>query len=183
MAKKTKRKKPFKLAKPLVKKTKPIKTVKPREPKLAKPIEPPIYKARIKVIGIGGGGSSIVSEIASEVKKVTFVVANTDSQTLRGATKAARHFQFGKGITQGLGTGMNPELGEQAAESDKEKIKELLKETDFCILVSCLGGGTGSGASPVFARILKNLRISTLGIFTLPFEFEEEKELKLPKIA
>jgi len=144
-------------------------------------IESSTYKTKIKVIGIGGGGSSIVSGIASEIKKVAFVVANTDSQALKTAAKEARHFQFGKNITQGLGTGMNPELGEQAARSDKEKIKELLKETDFCILVSCLGGGTGSGASPVFANILKNLGILTLGIFTLPFEFEGEVRAQIAK--
>jgi len=164
-----------------ISKTKLIKPVKLKKPKLEKSLEPSVYKTRIKVIGIGGGGSSIVSEIASEVKKVTFVVANTNSQTLRGVTKGVRHFQFGKSITQGLGTGMNPELGEQAAESDKEKIKELLKETDFCILISCLGGGSGSGAAPVFAKILKNRGIHTLGIFTLPFEFERGKRTQIAK--
>lgn len=158
-----------------------VKKVKQKPPSLIKPIEPAAYKARIKVIGIGGGGSSIVSEIALEVKKVTFVAANTDSQILQEVTKKVRHFQFGKGLTQGLGTGMNPELGEQAAESDKEKIKELLKETDFCILVSCLGGGTGSGSAPVFVKILKNLGILTLGIFTLPFKFEGEKRVQIAK--
>lgn len=173
--KKIKIKKPSKPVKVLIKKA------KQKPSSLVKPIEPAAYKARIKVIGIGGGGSSIVSEIASEVKKVVFVVANTDFQALQEATKGIKHFQFGKSITQGLGTGMNPELGEQAAESDKEKIKELLKETDFCILVSCLGGGTGSGASPVFANILRNLGILTLGIFTLPFEFEGEKRAQIAK--
>ena len=158
-----------------------IKKTKQKPPSLTKPIEPAAYKARIKVIGIGGGGSSIVSEIALEVKKVGFVVANTDFQVLQEATKGVKHFQFGKSITQGLGTGMNPELGEQAAESDKEKIKELLKETDFCVLISCLSGGTGSGASPVFAKILKNLKILTLGIFTLPFEFEGGKKAQIAK--
>ena len=189
-AKPTRPKRSEKPVKVLIKKTKQKppslvtrakRRVKKRFISLTKPIEPAAYKARIKVIGIGGGGSSIVSEIASEVKKVGFVVANTDFQALRGATKGTKHFQFGKSITQGLGTGMNPELGEQAAESDKEKIKELLKETDFCILVSCLGGGTGSGAAPVFARILKNRGIHTLGIFTLPFEFEGGKRAQIAK--
>ncbi len=148
---------------------------------MVKPIEPAAYKARIKVIGIGGGGSSIVSEIALEIKKVGFVAADTDFQARKKTARGVKHFQFGKSITQGLGTGMNPELGEQAAESNKEKIKELLKETDFCILISCLGGGTGSGASPVFANILKNLGILTLGIFTLPFEFEGGKRAQIAK--
>ena len=152
-----------------------------KKPKLTKPTEPPIYKTKIKVIGIGGGGSLIVSEIAPAIKRAGFVVANTDLRALQTATKAAKHFQFGQKLTQGLGTGMKPELGEQAAESEKEKIKELLKGQDFCILVSCLGGGTGSGASPIFAKILKNLRIPTLGIFTLPFEFEKEKRAQIAR--
>ena len=188
--KKTKVKKPSKSVKPKKSRTKaklgagltPHRNkVSGTGPKLAKPTEPPIYKTKIKVIGIGGGGSSIVSEIASEVKRVNFVVANTDRQALQTTTRKAKHFQFGQRLTQGLGTGMNPELGEMAAQEEKERIKELLKGTDFCILVSCLGGGTGSGASPVFARILKNLRISTLGIFTLPFEFEGGKRAQIAK--
>ncbi len=158
-----------------------VKKVKPKKPNLVKPIEPSIYKSRIKVIGIGGGGSSIVSEIASQVRKGKFLVANTDFRALQQSAKGIKRFQFGKSLTQGLGTGMNPELGEQAAESEKDKIKEILKETDFCVLVSCLGGGTGSGASPVFAKILKNLKILTLGIFTLPFEFEGGKKAQIAK--
>jgi len=158
-----------------------VKKVKPKKPNLVKPIEPSVYKTRIKVIGIGGGGSSIVSEIASQVKKGKFLVANTDFRALQQSAKGTKRFQFGKSLTQGLGTGMNPELGEQAAESEKDKIKEILKETDFCVLVSCLGGGTGSGASPVFAKVLKNLKILTLGIFTLPFEFEGGKKAQIAK--
>lgn len=186
----------------MVKKIKLIKKAKPKKSKLVKPTNPSIYpvrgqrvlrkrqrkqisngvyKARMKVIGIGGGGSSIISEIAPKVKKVGFIIANTDLQAIKEAAKEAKHFQFGKTLTHGLGTGMNPELGEQAAESEKGNIRELLKGQDFCILVSCLGGGTGSGASPVFAKILKRLGIFTLGIFTLPFEFEGEKRAQIAK--
>jgi len=186
----------------LVKKIKLIKKAKPKKSKLVKPtnllihpvrgqrvlrkrqrkqISNGVYKARMKVIGIGGGGSSIISEIAPKVKKVGFIIANTDLQAIKEAAKEAKHFQFGKTLTHGLGTGMNPELGEQAAESEKGNIRELLKGQDFCILVSCLGGGTGSGASPVFAKILKRLGIFTLGIFTLPFEFEGEKRAQIAK--
>ncbi|MDP2934694.1 MAG: cell division protein FtsZ [bacterium] len=198
----TKPKRTAKPAKVLVRKIKLTKKAKPKKSNLVKSIKPlvypvrgqrvlreaqgkqtfnGVYKTRIKVLGIGGGGSSIISEIASQVKKASFIVANTDLKVLQGAAKEAKHFQFGKSITQGLGTGMNPELGEQAAESDRKKIKELLKETDFCILVSCLGGGTGSGASPVFANILKNLGIPVLGIFTLPFGFEGGKRAQIAK--
>ena len=146
-------------------------------------IEPPIYKTRIKIIGIGGGGSSIVSEIAQGIKKANFVVVNTDQQALKQANPKVRRFQFGRKLTQGLGTGMNPELGEMCALEDKEKIKELLKETDFCILVSCLGGGTGSGATPVFAEVSKKLGNLTFGIFTLPFEFEGGKRMEIAKTS
>jgi len=171
-----------------------IKRKKIKKSKLAKPTELPIYrahkplcasvyKARIKVIGIGGGGNSIVSEIASEVKKVNFVAVNADQQALRKVPQKIKRFQIGQKITGGLGTGMNPELGEIAAQEERERIKELLKGTDFCILVSSLGGGIGSGASPVFADISRRLRIKTLGIFTLPFDFEGREKMEVAKAS
>ena len=160
-----------------------------RKKKLKKEIKKPLLKAetepikktKIRVIGIGGGGSSIVSEIAQKVKKISFVVANTDLRALRESAKKARHFQFGQSITAGLGTGMSVELGKIAAENEKERIKELLKGIDFCILVACLGGGTGSGAAPIFAKISRNLGNITYGIFTLPFKFEGEKKMEIAK--
>jgi len=145
--------------------------------KRKKPIEPLVYKTRIKVIGIGGGGSSIVSEIALEVKNASFVAVNTDRQALKEVSGKVKRFQLGQKLTHGLGTGMNPALGEQVARDEKEKIKKLLEEQDFCILISCLGGGTGTGASPVFAEISNELKNITLGIFILPFEFEGKKKM------
>ena len=177
--------KPLEWAKKVEKTTKPKKSRTRAKlsagPKLVKQIEPTIYKTKIKILGIGGGGSSIVSEIAQVVKKTNFIAANINQQVSKEIPRNVKRFQFGQKLTQGLGTGMNPELGEQAAESEKEKIKELLKDTDFCILISCLGGGTGSGASPVFAEILKKLRILTLGIFTLSFDFEGKKRAEIAK--
>jgi cell division protein FtsZ len=136
-----------------------------------------VKKTKIRVIGIGGGAGNIVSEIASKIKKASFVVANTDIKALKTTSRKAIRFQFGQNLTQGLGTGMNPELGEIAAQDEKEKIKKILENQDLLILVACLGGGTASGATPIFAKISRNLGNLTLGIFTLPFKFEGEKKM------
>lgn len=140
-----------------------------------------IKKTKIRIIGIGGGGGSIVSEIASRIKKASFVVANTDFQALKATNRKANRFQFGQSLTQGLGTGMNPELGEMAARNEKERIKKLFQGQDLCILVASLGGGTSSGAAPIFAKISKYLGNITYGIFTLPFKFEGEKKMEIAK--
>jgi cell division protein FtsZ len=141
-------------------------------------------KIKIRVIGIGGGGCSIVSELASTgMRRVSFVVANTDSKALKTVSKKAKAFQFGESVTKGWGTGMNPELGRVAALSDKERIKKLLTGFDLCILVSSLGGGTASGATPIFAKISKDLNNITYGIFTLPFKFEGEKKREIARLA
>lgn len=134
---------------------------------------------RIKIIGIGGGGCSIVSEISSDIKRVNFVVANTDNRALKQSSKKAKIFQFGEKITGGFGTGMNFEMGKAAALSEKEKIKKLLEGQDMCIFVSCLGGGTGSGAIPIFAKIAKDMGIITYGIFTFPFNFEGSRKMDI----
>ena len=131
------------------------------------------------MIGIGGGGGSIVSEIAARLKKADFVAANTDFQALKKISKECKLFQFGRDLTQGLGCGMNSDLGRKAAELEKEKIRKIIEGADFCILVSCLGGGTGSGASSVFAEVAKEFNNICFGIFTLPFKFEGEKKAKI----
>ncbi len=140
-----------------------------------------IKKTKVRVIGIGGGGGNIVSEISSRMTKASFVVANTDTKALKISGRKVSRFQFGQNLTQGLGTGMNPELGEAAALQEKDKIKKLLEGQDLCILVACLGGGTGSGAAPAFAKISKNLGNITYGIFTLPFKFEGEKKMEIAR--
>jgi len=144
---------------------------------------PQSKKIKIRVIGLGGGGSSIVSELTSRIKKISFVVANTDSRALRIASRKTIHFQFGTELTKGLGTGMNPDMGREAAIADKEKIKKLLEGYDFCIIVASLGGGTGSGAAPIFSKISKELGNVTYGIFTLPFKFEGEKKMEIARQA
>ncbi len=201
MPRKKKKAKKFKLKRKvpkLVKRTKLKKSVKvvkvTKTPskkfsqKGSKPsfLEGPIHKTKIRIIGIGGGGSSIVSEIAQRIaplgkKKISFAVANTDLQALKKTSFKALRFRFGQDITFGLGTGMNPELGKIAAQKEKEKIIKILENQDLLILVACLGGGVGSGAAPVFAKISKNLGNLTYGIFTLPFKFEGEKKMEIAK--
>jgi len=158
--------------------------VKP-EKKVKSKLKPPVpddtyHRTKITVNAIGGGGGSIISEIVSRIKKADFVVANTDSRALKSVKKAKR-FQFGESLTGGLGTGMNVELGEMAAQAEKEKVKDLFKERDLCIIIACLGGGTGSGATPIFAKISRSSGCLTYGIFTLPFEFEGEKKMEIAK--
>jgi len=138
---------------------------------------------KMRVIGIGGGGSNIVAEIALRIKKPSFVAANTDLQALKNLKKKISVFPFGLNLTSGLGTGMNPELGKEAAQQEKEKIKKLLEGQDFCIFVVSLGGGAGSGAAPVFAKAAKEMGVMSLGVFTLPFKFEGEKKQEIAKEA
>ena len=142
-----------------------------------------VKKTKIRLVGIGGGAGSVVSELAQNVKKVDFVVANTDTKSLNVLTKKVKRFQFGNNITKGLGTGMHDELGEMAALDDKEKIKKIFEGQDLCIIVACLGGGTSSGASPIFAKISKSLGIPTYGIFTMPFDFEGERKREMANRA
>lgn len=144
----------------------------------------PIFKPRpikIKAIGLGGGGSAIVSEMAKSLKGVSFMVADTDQRTFKKVPKGVKTFQFGEDLTRGLGTGMDPELGLRAALPTKEKIEKIFKAGDFIILVSSLGGGVGSGAAPFFAKIASDQKNITLGIFTLPFDFEGEKKMRIAK--
>ncbi len=159
------------------------KKISKRKRKPAKKTEDNVRKPKIKIIGIGGGGGSIVSEIASRVKKVNFVVANTDAQSLKRSSKKAKKFHFGKELTHGLGTGMDVEVASAAAENSKEKIKKMMEGQDLCILVASLGGGTGSGAGPLFAKISRSLGNLTYGIFTLPFEFEGRKKTEIAREA
>ncbi|MFH1181287.1 MAG: cell division protein FtsZ [bacterium] len=138
-----------------------------------------IRRTKIRVVGIGGGGGNIVAEIASRVKGASFVIANTDKQAIKESGLSKNIFQFGESLTHGLGTGMNPEAGRAAAESDKERIKKILQDQDLVILIATLGGGAGSGAVPVFAQVSRNLKNLTFGIFTLPFKFEGERKMEI----
>ena len=140
-----------------------------------------IKKTKIRIIGIGGGGGSIVAELAKKVKRVSFIAANTDLQALRKLPRNVQRFKFGQDLTYGLGTGMDAEKGKITAEKEKRRIKRILKNQDLCIFIACLGGGTGSGATPIFTEISNELGNINLGIFTIPFKFEGERRIKIAR--
>lgn len=140
-------------------------------------------KLKIKVVGLGGGGASIVSEVASTLKNASFVIADTDQRAFRKARKPVRVFQFGEKLAGGMGTGMDPDLARKAAELSKDKIAKIFSGQDISILIGSLGGGVCSGAGPVFAEVAKEQKNVSLGIFTLPFSFEGEKKARLAKKA
>lgn len=136
------------------------------------------FKAKIKVIGVGGGGGSIVSEIGRSLAKATFAVADTDIRALKKRA-GIKYFWFGQELTRGLGTGANPEIAQQAAEAAKEKIADFFKDQDIIIFIASLGGGVGSAATRIFAEAAKDFGGITLGIFTLPFKFEGKNKARI----
>jgi cell division protein FtsZ len=128
--------------------------------------------AKIKVVGVGGGGGSAVNRmVASGIKGVGFVAINTDVQALH-YNRATEKIHIGKTVTRGLGAGMNPDLGKSAAEESQNEIREVLKDCDMVFVTCGLGGGTGSGASPIVAQIAKDLGALTVAVVTKPFMFE-----------
>ncbi len=128
--------------------------------------------AKIKVVGVGGGGGSAINRmIANGIQGVGFVAINTDVQALH-YNKATEKIHIGKTVTRGLGAGMNPDLGKSAAEESQDEIKEVLKGCDMVFVTCGLGGGTGSGASPIVAQIAKDLGALTVAVVTKPFMFE-----------
>jgi cell division protein FtsZ len=134
---------------------------------------------RIKVAGIGGsGGNAILRMRRSKIEGVELVAMNTDYQDLR-KTRADLKIKIGQKLTQGLGTGMKPEIGRLAAEQSKKEIRDALRGADMVFITGGLGGGTGSGASPVVAQIAKNLGALTVAIVTLPFSFEGNYRKKI----
>ncbi len=127
---------------------------------------------KIKVIGVGGGGNNAVNRmISSNIRGVEFIAINTDRQALK-ASCAARKLVIGEKITRGLGAGSIPEVGRRAAEDSADDIKEILADTDMVFITAGMGGGTGTGAAPVVARLAHELGILTIGIVTKPFNFE-----------
>lgn len=134
--------------------------------------------AKIKVIGVGGGGGNAISSMieAGNVDGVEFVALNTDAQVLLN-NKAPTKLQIGEKITKGLGVGGNPEIGRQAAEESVEKIKELLVDTDMVFVTAGMGGGTGTGAAPIVAQLAKEAGALTVGVVTKPFSFEGTRRM------
>lgn len=128
--------------------------------------------AKIKVVGVGGsGGAGLNRMIDAGVKGVEFIAINTDVQALH-YNKAVKKLHIGKSITRGLGAGMNPELGRQAAEESQNDIRDALKDADMVFVTCGLGGGTGTGASPIVAEIARDLGALTVSVVTKPFAFE-----------
>ena len=134
-------------------------------------------KSIIKVIGVGGGGSNAVNHMYSQgIKDVEFVICNTDMQALKSSS-VPNKLQIGLNLTEGLGAGANPEKGKHAALESKEEIRELLSnDTKMVFITAGMGGGTGTGAAPVIAKVAKELGILTVGIVTAPFVFEGKKK-------
>ncbi len=128
--------------------------------------------AKIKVIGLGGGGSNAINRMMeARFTGVEFIVANTDSQALR-ASPAPHKIQLGARLTQGLGAGADPEVGKNAALEDREQIKKLLEGADMVFVTAGLGGGTGTGSAPIVAATAKEMGILTVAVVTKPFAFE-----------
>ena len=128
--------------------------------------------AKIKVVGVGGSGCNAVSRmIEAKIKGVEFVVVNTDAQALHHS-RASEKIHIGKNLTKGLGAGMNPEIGRQASEENRDEIQEVLKGADMVFVTCGLGGGTGSGAGPIVAETAKEIGALTVGVVTKPFAFE-----------
>ncbi|MBQ4844328.1 cell division protein FtsZ [Pseudoalteromonas sp. MMG005] len=134
-------------------------------------------EAVIKVIGVGGGGGNAVEHmVKQEIEGVRFVAANTDAQALRKSS-ADITVQLGTQITSGLGAGANPEVGRKSAEEDIETIKTALEGADMVFIAAGMGGGTGTGAAPVVARVAKELGILTVAVVTRPFDLEGKKRM------
>lgn len=134
---------------------------------------------KITVVGVGGSGSNTVSRMLKcKIKGVDFVAVNTDDQDLK-KIRADFKIRIGRKLTQGLGAGMNPEVGEKAAEEQREEINEILKDADLVFVTYGAGGGTGTGAGPVIAGIAKAMKILTVAVVTKPFFFEGDYRRKI----
>ena len=134
---------------------------------------------KIKVVGVGGSGSNVISRMMKcKIKGVELVAINADAQDLQKA-KAHRKVRIGKDLTRGLGTGMNPEIGREAAEEQREEIQEALKGSDMVFITCGMGGGCGSGAAPVVADIVKKSGALTLAVVTKPFSFEGIQRMEI----
>ncbi|MBE1161368.1 cell division protein FtsZ [Dyella acidiphila] len=135
--------------------------------------------AVIKVIGVGGGGGNAVAHMLnSNIEGVEFIVANTDSQAMKGCG-GRMHLQLGANVTKGLGAGANPEVGRQAALEDRERIEEMLEGADMVFITCGMGGGTGTGAAPVVAQLAKEKGILTVAVVTKPFPFEGRRRMQV----
>jgi cell division protein FtsZ len=133
--------------------------------------------ANIKVVGVGGGGNNAVNRmVESNVRGVEFIAVNTDKQALN-SSKAETKLQIGEKLTKGLGAGANPEIGMKAAEESRNEVAEIIKNADMIFITAGMGGGTGTGATPIVAEVAKELGILTVGVVTKPFTFEGRRRM------
>ncbi len=149
-----------------------------------KKIQPDVEAfARIRVVGVGGSGNNAVNHmINTKVTGVDFVAINTDAQALHIST-AKKKIHIGKNLTRGLGTGMDPEMGKQAAEETREEIQEAVKGSDMVFVTYGAGGGTGTGAAPVVAKIARDSGALTVAVVTKPFSFEGQQRMRLAELG
>lgn len=139
--------------------------------------------ARIKVIGVGGSGKNALNHmINSKVRGVEFISMNTDTQDLHNSL-AEKKIHLGKNLTKGLGAGMNPEIGKHAAEETKAEIQDVIKGADMIFIACGMGGGTGTGAAPIVARIAKEQGVLTVAVVTKPFFFEGNQRMKIAEMG
>ncbi|MYI91977.1 MAG: cell division protein FtsZ [Rhodobacteraceae bacterium] len=135
---------------------------------------------KIIVLGVGGGGGNAVKNMTrKELQGVEFAMANTDAQALVDTSGEIENIQLGEVTTQGLGAGANPDIGKAAAEENKEEIKEILAGAHLCFITAGMGGGTGTGASPVIAEIARDLGVLSVGVVTKPFFFEGSRRMEV----
>lgn len=142
-------------------------------------VEAPVEGARIKVIGVGGGGGNALNCIAGAgiTGNVEYIAVNTDIQALKGS-KATEKIQIGSKLTHGLGAGAKPEIGEASAQESRDEIAEVIKDADMIFITAGMGGGTGTGAAPVVAEVAKEMNKLTIGVVTKPFNFEGPKKME-----
>ena len=147
---------------------------------MSKQVKPDVESyARIRVVGVGGSGGNAVNHmVASHVQGVDFIAVNTDAQDLH-KNKARKKIHIGKTLTRGLGAGMNAELGKQAADETREEIQDAIKGSDMVFITCGMGGGTGTGAAPIVAKIARELGALTVGVVTKPFSFEGAQRARL----
>ena len=135
-------------------------------------------KAKIKVIGVGGAGNNAVNRmLEAGIDSAEYIVVNTDSQIL-ALSPCANKVQIGAQLTKGLGAGADPDIGRAAAEESKDVLTELIKGTDLLFITAGMGGGTGTGAAPVIAKIARDMKILTVAVVTEPFAFEGKKRME-----
>ncbi len=151
---------------------------------MPKQVKPDIESfARIKVIGIGGSGNNSINRmISTKIQGVEFIAINTDVQDLHHC-QASQKLHIGKGITRGLGAGMNPDIGRQAAEESRDEIEEVVKDTDMVFIAGGTGGGTASGAAPIVAEVSREQGALTVGVVTRPFSFEGIQRARIAEAA